>query len=157
MNLVKCYKYFVILLLCFAFSTESVFALNAVITVPAEDPDGVTLKLNKGSYLVKIKGGAMSLFYPINPNYSWIIGVAIGSDVDGGQDYANIGTLYYEPATPVYSQAETERQAVEAAKDNVNGTFLEFYLEEDKEVRFWVSDFDYSDNSGMVKLQIRSI
>lgn len=133
-----------------------VFAFEEIITVPAENPEGVTVGLEKGKYLVEIAGGAIALFYPINPNYCWLVGVAVATDVKGGQDQPNIGTLYFEPSPRVYSQSEAERQALEAAEDKFNGTYLRFTLEEDKRVRFWVSDFDYTDNSGMVKLRIIS-
>lgn len=147
------FVFFLYSILC----SGSLFAFEGIITVPAESPQGVTVDLEKGKYLVEIAGGAISLFYPINPNYCWLIGVAIGKDVEGGQDESNIGTLYFEPDPPVDSQAKAEQQALEATKENVSGTYLRFSLEEDKEVRFWVSDFDYTDNSGMIKLRILSI
>lgn len=137
--------------------TPFLFAFEETITIPAENPQGVTLDLKEGEYIVKIEGGAMALFYPINPNYKWLIGVAVGTDVKGYQDEPNIGTLYFEPDPPVYTQAEAEQQVIEAAKENTGGAFLRFTLKEDKGVRFWVSDFDYTDNSGMVKLKIRSV
>lgn len=139
------------------FSAPYLFAFEETITIPAENPQGVTLDLKKGEYIVKIEGGAMTLFYPINPNYHWLIGVAAGTDVKGYQDEPNIGTLYFEPEPPVYNQAEAEKQAIKATKENIGGTFLRLTLKEDKRVRFWVSDFDYTDNSGMVKLKIRSV
>lgn len=140
-----------------AFCSGTLLAFEEIITVPAEDPEGVTVDLEKGRYLVEIAGGAIALFYPINPNYRWLIGVAVGKNVNGYQDEPNLGTLYFEPEPAVYSQVEAEQQALEAAKENLGWTYLRFDLEEDKTIRFWVSDFDYTDNSGMVKLKIRSI
>lgn len=137
--------------------TGSLFAFEEEITVPAENTEGVVVSLKKGEYIVNITGGAIALFYPINPNYRWLIGVAVGTDAEGGQDQPNIGTIYYEPYPPVHSQAECERQALAAAKEKLKGTYLRFILNDDKNVRFWVSDFDYTDNSGMVKLKISSI
>ncbi|MCX5713244.1 MAG: hypothetical protein NT033_00180 [Candidatus Omnitrophica bacterium] len=133
------------------------FAYEEVVTVPSENPAGVTLDLEKGEYIVTIEGGAISLFYPINPNYRWLIGVAIGTDAEGGQDEPNIGTVYFDPTSPVLTQAEAERQALAAVKEKLKGTYLRFTLNGNKNVRFWVSDFDYTDNSGMVKLKVRSI
>jgi len=150
-------KFIFVLFLYSAFCSGALLAFEEIITVPAESPQGITLDLEKGEYIVEIAGGAIALFYPINPNYCWLIGLAVGTDVGGAQDEPNIGTLYFEPDPPVYSQAEAERQALEATKENVSGTYLRFALEGDKKVRFWVSDFDYTDNSGMVKLKIRSI
>jgi len=139
------------------FSYNTLFAFEETITIPAENPEGITVDLEKGQYIAEIEGGAIALFYPINPNYCWLIGVAVGTDVKGGQDQPNIGTLYFEPYPPVYNQAEAERQAKEAVKQNTTGTYLRFTLDEDKTVRFWVSDFDYTDNSGMIKLKVSSI
>lgn len=150
-------KFILIFFLYSLFSCAALFAFEETITVPAESPQGVTVDLKKGEYIVEIAGGAMALFYPINPNYCWLIGVAAGTGVRGSQDKPDIGTLYFEPKPPVYSQAEAEEQALGAAKEKLSGTYLKFTLQEDKIVRFWVSDFDYTDNSGMVKLRIRSI
>jgi len=147
---------FIFLLCLFSFiATASAF--EEVITIPAENPQGVTLDLKEGKYIAKIEGGAMALFFPINPNYRWLVGVAAGTDVAGGQDYPNIGTIYFDPDPPVYSQAEAERQAISAVQDNLSSTYLYFTLKENKKVRFWVSDFDYTDNSGMVKIRIQSV
>ena len=137
--------------------SSALYAFEQTITVPAENPQGVEIDLPKGEYIVRIEGGAITLCYPINPNYKWLIGVAVGTDVEGHQDAPNIGTLYFEPNPPVRNQAEAESQAIQAAKENVPGTSLRFTLAENKKVRFWVSDYDYSDNSGMVKLKISSI
>lgn len=136
-------------------STEPVFAFEKTIVIPAESPQGVEVELKKGGYTVIIEGGAIALFYPINPNYRWMIGIAVGIDVEGYQDKPNIGTLYFEPNPAAHSQTEAEQQAVKAAAGRLAGTLLEFVLAEDKKVRFWVSDFDYSDNSGMIKLRIQ--
>jgi hypothetical protein len=145
------------LLMLSLFMAGSVFAFEEEITVPAESPGGVVINLKKGEYIITITGGAIALFYPINPNYRWLIGVAVGTDVDGGQDMPNIGMLYYEPTPPVHTQSEAERQALAAVKEKLRGTYLKFTLNEDMNVRFWVGDFDYTDNSGMVKLKISSI
>jgi len=150
-------RFIFIMTLHLVFYAGALFAFEETVTVPAESPEGVTVDLEKGQYVVEIEGGAISLFYPINPNYRWLIGVAVGTDVEGGQDEPNIGTIYFEPHPPVYTQAEAEQQAQQAIKENLTGTYLRFTLKEDKTVRFWVNDFDYSDNSGMVKLKIRSI
>jgi len=150
-------RYIFTIFLCLILFVGTLFAFEEIITIPAENPQGVTVELEKGKYVVEIYGGAITLFYPINPNYRWLIGVAVGTDVEGGQDKPNIGTLYFEGEVPVYNQAEVERQALEAVKENLSGTRLTFAIDEDKEVRFWVSDFDYTDNSGMIKLKIRSI
>lgn len=147
---------FVFLLYTFIL-TPVLFAFEEIITVPAENPQGVELDFKKGGYTVKIAGGAMTLFYPINPNYHWLIGAAIGTDTAGYQDEPNIGTLYFEPNIPVHSQAEAEQQAIKAAEEKAAGTSLSFTLTEDKKIRFWVSDFDYTDNTGMVKLKIQKI
>ena len=136
---------------------SALYALEQTITVPAEKPQGIEVDLPKGEYVVKIEGGAIALCYPINPNYKWLIGVAVGTDVEGHQDVPNMGTLYFEPNPPVRNQAEAESQALQAVKENTPGTSLKFTLTENKKVRFWASDYDYSDNSGMVKLKVSSI
>ena len=137
--------------------SSTLYAFEQTITVPAENPQGVEVDLPKGEYIARIEGGAITLYYPINPNYRWLIGIAVGTDVEGGQDYPNIGTIYFEPDPPARNQTEAERQAIQAAKEDMPGTSLKFTLTENKKVRFWVSDYDYSDNSGMVKLRIVSI
>jgi hypothetical protein len=147
----------IIFLILALFATGSVFAFEEVITVPAETPQGITLDLEKGEYIVTVEGGAIALFYPINPNYRWLIAVSVGTDARGGQDEPNIGIIYFEPSPPVHTQAEAEEKAMAAVKENLKGTSLRFILNEDKKVRFWVSDYDYSDNSGMIKLKIRSV
>ena len=144
-------------LLFIFFFAGNLFAFEETITVPAENPDGVVIDLEKGEYTVTITGGAIALFYPINPNYRWLIGVAVGTDVEGGQDQPNIGMVYFKPNPAVYTQTEAEAQALTAAKESMAGTCLKFSLENNRKVRFWVSDFDYTDNSGMVKLKIRSV
>lgn len=150
-------KVIFIMFIYLAFHPKVLFAFEKIVIIPAEKPEGVTINLEKGEYIAKIEGGAIALFYPINPNYQWLVGVAVGTDVQGGQDEPNLGTLYFEPYPRVYSQAEAERKALEATEESQEGTYLRFFLEKNKEVRFWVSDFDYTDNSGMVKLKIRSI
>ena len=144
----------ILFLIILFFLAGALYAFEEVITLPAEDPQGVTLDLEKGEYLVTIEGGAITLFYPINPNYRWLVGAAIGTDVEGGQDQPNIGTIYFEPNPPVHTQAEAQKQALAAVKERLEGTSLRFTLTEDKKMRFWVSDFDYTDNSGMIKLKV---
>ncbi|MDD5174144.1 MAG: hypothetical protein PHV48_04895 [Candidatus Omnitrophica bacterium] len=150
-------KKIIVFMLLLLFASEPVFAFSRVITVPAENSKGVVLDLEKGKYAVAIEGGAIALFYPINPNYRWLISVSIGTDADGGQDQPNIGIVYFEPDPPVHTQAMAEEQALKAVKENLSETPLSFILNENKKVRFWISDYDYSDNSGMVKLRISSI
>ena len=58
---------------------SALYALEQTITVPAEKPQGIEVDLPKGEYVVKIEGGAIALCYPINPNYKWLIGVAVGT------------------------------------------------------------------------------
>jgi hypothetical protein len=137
--------------------TVSAVAFEDSITIPAESSQGVVLSLEKGSYSVAYKAGAISLVYPINPNYCWLIGVAIGKEGSGGQDAPDIGTIYFQPRHDVFSQYEAEQLALEAAKGGHLGLQLNFVLDEDSNVRFWISDFDYTDNSGMIKLQIKSL
>ena len=151
-NILINFVFLITLLFC-----GNVFAVDEIITVPAEQPQGVTLDLKKGEYLVQIAGGAIALSYPINPHYQWLVGVAVGTDVKGFQDDPNLGTVYFDPKPAVYTQAEAEAKALKAVKDHVGGTFLRFTLKENKTVRFWVNDFDYSDNSGMIKLNISSV
>lgn len=150
---------FTLLVLSFLnFSILSPRTLSAfdetIITVPAEEEKGVTLELEKGEYLVTFAAGAITLFYPINPHYSWLISTAIGTNVTGGQDEPNLGTIYFKPYPAARSQSEAEAQAAAAEEKNVQGTSLPFTLNEKQTVRFWVSDFDYTDNSGMIKLKI---
>ena len=144
------------LLSCLVLHANITFAFDRTITIPAESSKGIELDMPKGQYIAKIEGGAITLSYPINTNYRWLVAVAVGTDIEGGQDYPNIGTVYFDPDPPVRSQAEAEEQAVKAAKEDVTGTSLKFSLQEDKKVRFWVSDYDYSDNNGMVKLRVYS-
>lgn len=145
------------LILCLFLFPACLYAFEQTITVPAEKPQGVEVDLPKGEYIVRIEGGAITLCYPINPNYKWLVGVVVGTDVEGHQDAPNIGTLYFEPNPTVRNQAEAEQQAIQAVKENMPGTSLKFTLTENKKVRFWVSDYDYSDNNGMIKLKISSV
>ena len=137
------------------FSANVSFALEKSIIIPAEDPQGVVVDLEPGEYTAKIAGGAIAICYPINPNYRWLIGVAVGADVEGGQDEPNLGTLYFEPDPAVYTQTEAQEQVLAAVQQRLPGTYLKFSLKENRKVRFWVSDFDYTDNSGMIKLKIQ--
>jgi hypothetical protein len=135
----------------------SAFAFEDIITIPAESSQGVVLSLKQGSYSVSYQAGAISLVYPINPNYCWLVGAAIGKKSNGGQDSPDIGTIHYQPRPAVFSQYEAEQFALEAAKGGHLGLQFDFVLDEDSDVRFWISDFDYTDNTGMIKLQIKSL
>lgn len=148
--------FFIVVYLCGFLYTDT-YAFDETLTVPAEDPSGVVLELEKGEYMCVYNGGAITLSYPINPNYRWRIGVAVGKEADGGQDYPDIGTIYFDPNPSATTQYEAETQAIEAAKEGAIGTWFDFSLSEKTKVRFWVSDYDYSDNSGMIKLKINSI
>lgn len=143
-----------IMVMIFVFLPRLSFAYEKIITIPAESKEGTVVELEQGEYNIELDGGAMAVFYPINPHYCWLAGVAVGTDVEGGQDEPNIGTLYYEPDPKVYSQAEAEQKILEAVRNKVNGTYLQFSLQKYMPVRFWVSDFDYTDNSGMIKVKI---
>jgi hypothetical protein len=136
---------------------QSLLAFEKVITIPAENSNGIVLSMEKGSYIVKYEAGAVALFYPINPHYSWIISIAIGINSLGGQDLPDIGTIYFQPRPAVFSQYEAEELALKAVEEGHQGTYLNFTLLEDADVRFWISDFDYTDNSGMIKLQVKSL
>jgi hypothetical protein len=135
----------------------SAFAFEDSVTIPAESSQGVVLSLREGSYSVSYQAGAISLVYPINPNYCWLVGAAIGKESNGGQDSPDIGTIYFQPRPDVFSQYEAEQLALEAVKGGHLGLQFDFVLDEDSDVRFWISDFDYTDNSGMIKLQIKSL
>ena len=148
--------FFIAVYVC-AFLYTSTYAFEETVTVPVEDPSGVVLELEEGEYMCVYDGGAITLFYPINPNYCWRIGVAVGKEAEGGQDYPDIGTIYFDPYPLATSQYEAEAQAIEAAKEGVVGTWFDFSLSKKTKVRFWVSDYDYSDNSGMIKLKINSM
>jgi hypothetical protein len=148
--------FFIAVCLC-AFFYTSTYAFEETVTVPAESPGGVVLELEEGEYMCEYTGGAITLSYPIHPNYRWLIGVAVGKDAEGGQDDPDIGTLYFDPDPLATSQYEAEAQAIEATKEGAIGTLFEFSISEKTKVRFWVSDYDYSDNSGMIKLKISSL
>lgn len=143
-------------LLCLVLCRAS-YCLDEVLTVPAEDPAGVTIELPAGTYIAQIESGAITLNFPIHPNYCWRYAVVIGTDVKGGQDEGNIGSLYVDPDPKVYTQTEAEKAAIKALKEEKKGTYLAFELKEKKEVRFWVSDYDYSDNSGSLKVRVYSV
>ena len=134
-----------------------VLAFDQTLTVPAEKSEGVVLTLPAGTYKIEIAGGAVALFYPIHPAYNWIYSLCIGSDSTGGQNEPNIGTLYFEPQPKATTQAEAEASALAALKIGREGTLILFSLDEEKSIRFWVSDFDYSDNSGSVRVRIYSV
>lgn len=147
----------IVLAVMFISTCSLSYAFEKVVTVPAQAPEGVTLDLEKGSYVVEFSAGAVSLFFPINPSHCWLVASSVGVKAKGGQDNPDLGTIYFSPQPPVHSQVEAEEKALAAVQDKVSGTSLEFILEEDKTVRFWVSDFDYNDNSGMIKLKIKKI
>jgi hypothetical protein len=136
---------------------KELFAFDQTITIPAEKSEGVVLTLPAGTYKVEIAGGAVALFYPIHPAYNWLYSLCIGTDSIGGQDEPTIGALYFEPQPKVTTQAAAEASALEALKIGREGTSLVFVLDQEKPLRFWVSDFDYSDNSGSVRVRIYSL
>ena len=133
------------------------YSLDEVLTIPAEDPAGVALDLPAGTYVAQIESGGITLHFPIHPNYCWRYALLIGTDVEGGQDEANIGSLYVDPDPKVFTQTEAEKAALKALEEGKKGTYIAFELEEKGTVRFWVSDYDYSDNSGSEKVRIYSI
>ncbi|MFH1503808.1 MAG: hypothetical protein ABIH08_00225 [Candidatus Omnitrophota bacterium] len=149
----KAVKMFMLILI-FSLICSLTYALDKTITIPAEKSQGITMDLPAGDYTAEIAGGAISLFFPIHPHYQWLYGLAIGTDVEGGQDMPNIGTLYFEPKEKVFTQAEAEELALEATTNKQTGTTLSFTLKQDKKVRFWVSDFDYTDNTGSERVRI---
>jgi hypothetical protein len=138
-------------------SAVAAYAFDQTVTIPAEKSEGVVLSLPKGNYKVEVAGGAVALFFPINPEYSWLYSLAIGTDCKGGQDEPNVGTLYVEPQSKATSQADAETAIMQALKEGQTGTKLAFTLKEKKDVRFWVSDFDYSDNMGSERVRIYSV
>lgn len=149
-------------LVCFIFAVlmtagSYVFAFDQTITVPAEESKGVTLDLAQGKYRAVLAGGAVSLFLPMSPDYRWLLGLSMGVKAAGGQDDPDLGTLYFEPAAKAKTQADAENQALQAVDNGQSGTSLEFTLGKDSQVRFWVSDFDYTDNSGMIKVRVYTI
>ncbi len=146
-----------VIFLLFVLSATILYAYDETITIPAEKSEGIVITLPKGTYKVEAAGGAMALFFPINPNYSWIYTLVVGTDCKGGQDEPNIGTLYVEPETKMPSQADAEKVILQYLKEGKAGTSLEFTIKETKDVRFWVSDFDYSDNTGSERVRIYAI
>lgn len=147
---------FVFLFISLLFS-YNVYALNEVVTVPAEDPAGVTLDLPAGTYIAQVESGGITLHFPIHPDYCWRYAVLIGTNVKGGQDEANIGKLYVDPSPKVFTQTEAEKAAVAALKEEKKGTYIAFELPHPATIRFWVSDYDYSDNSGSEKVRVYSV
>ncbi len=131
-------------------------AFDQTFTVPAEKSEGIVLAMPAGTYKAEAAGGVVAFFFPINPNYSRLYGLAAGADCKGGQDEPNIGTLYAEPEPKMISQADAETVILQALKEGQAGAKLEFTLKEEKNVRFWVSDFDYSDNMGSERVRIYS-
>ena len=152
-------KIWSIVIVCImALTVSSVcYSLDEVVTIPAEDPQGVTLDLPAGTYVAQIESGAITLHFPIHPNYCWRFAALIGVDVEGGQDEPNIGSLYFDPEPKVYTQTEAEKAALAGLEEGKKGTFVVFELKESETVRLWVSDFDYSDNIGSEKVRIYSI
>ncbi len=145
-----------IIVALFAFS-GTCYALDEVLTIPAEEPGGVTIELPKGTYVAQIESGAVALHFPIHPKYRWLYACLIGTDAAGGQDEANIGSLYVDPDPVVTTQTRAEEAALAALKENKKGTYVAFELQERTEVRFWLSDYDYSDNTGSEKVRVYSI
>ncbi|MBU4488570.1 MAG: hypothetical protein KKI13_05850 [Candidatus Omnitrophica bacterium] len=133
------------------------YSLDEIVTVPAEDSAGVEVEIPAGTYIAQIESGGITLHFPIHPNYCWLYAVSIGTGVRGGQDEANIGTLYVQPEPKVFTQVEAEKAALKALKEQKKGTYLAFELKQKETVRFWVSDYDYSDNSGSVKVRVYSV
>lgn len=148
--------FFIAVSVCALFYT-SAYAFEKTVTISAEDSGGVVLELEAGEYYCAYDSGAITLSYPINPNYCWRVGAAVGIDAEGGQDYPDIGVIYFDPDPPVASQSKAEAQAIEAARQGAIGTWIDFSLSKKTKVRLWVSDYDYSDNSGMIKLKITSM
>lgn len=132
-------------------------ALEEELTIPAEDPKGVTLKLPKGRYRAEIAGGAITLFFPIHPQYCWLYALCIGTKGEGGEEEPDIGTLYSEPNPKALTQAEAEKMAMEAVKHRDAGSSIDFDLNKEQTVRFWVSDFDYTDNMGSERVRVYSL
>lgn len=133
------------------------YSLDEVVTIPAEDPAGVTLELPAGTYVAQIESGAVALHFPIHPNYCWRYAVLIGTGVKGGQEEADIGSLYVDPDPKVFTQTKAEEAALKALEEEKKGTYVVFELKEKETVRFWLSDYDYSDNSGSEKVRVYSI
>lgn len=150
-------KMFFVILLFGALMQATGYAYEETITVAAEKPEGIVLNLPAGTYRAEVDGGAVALFFPIHPHYGWLYSLAVGTDCEGGQDEPGIGTIYVEPEPRVSSQADAEEIILKALGEGQIGTSLEFTLPEGKEVRFWVSDFDYSDNAGSERVKIYSL
>jgi len=143
-----------VLIVVLLFSFGICYALDEIITVPAENPEGVTLELPPGTYIAQIESGAVALHFPIHPDYRWVYTMLIGTGVKGGQDKANIGNLFVDPKPKVLTQAEAEKAALKALKDGKSGTYVAFELKQKDTVRFWVSDYDYSDNTGSERVRV---
>lgn len=133
------------------------YSLDEVVTIPAEDPAGVTLELPAGTYVAQIESEAVALHFPVHPNYCWRYAALIGTGVEGGQDEANIGSLYVDPDPKVFTQTGAEKAALKTLAEDKKGTYVAFELKKKETVRFWVSDYDYSDNSGPEKVRVYSI
>ena len=132
-------------------------ALEETVTVPAEEPTGIIVELPSGKYTAQIESGAVALHFPIHTDYRWLYAVSIGTGVDGEQDEPNIGRLYTDPEPAVFTQTEAEEAAIAALKEEKEGTKINFQIENTSKVRFWISDYDYSDNTGSLKVKIMSI
>ena len=128
-----------------------------IITVSANDPKGVVLKLPPGNYAAEVSGGAIALWGHGHPHYRWVYGLVVGTGVSGGTEEPNLGSLYVDPSPSAYTSGAAENAVLEAVKKGEEGTLLNFTLKTDSEVRFWVSDFDYSDNEGQEKVRIYSV
>lgn len=148
-----------VLIIAFSFiiSTDALSEHESLAIVRAGDPGGTVVSLEAGRYRAEIERGVVSRAHPGHPDYYWFVDVAIGVDVAGGQDMPNIGRVYFDPEPPVFAIPEAERQLRAAVKEKAEGTSLEFVLEEAKEVRFWIRDFDYTDNIRESWVWIRSV
>ena len=129
-------------------------AFDEEVIIPADDPEGVVLNLPAGSYVAEVAGGAITLWNPDHPHYRWVYGLVVGTSSEGGIDEPNIGSLYVDISPLALGLEEAEKAILEALKRGEEGTSLNFTLEADSEVRFWVSDFDYTDNEGQEKVRI---
>lgn len=144
------------LLSLISFSSINVYCLDETVTIPAEDPNGVAIELPPGNYTAEIESGAISLYFPIHPDYCWTFTASIGLNDKGGQEEPTIGQLYVEAEQKMMTQLEAEREALKALKEGREGTQVKFELKEKSMVRFWVNDYDHTDNSGSEKVRVHS-
>lgn len=125
-----------------------------LLTIPAEVPGGIEVELEEGHWRAEVAGGAVTLWYPFHPQYQWVWGLSVARHARGGSDIPDLGTLFVDQVEHLTSQAATEQVAMEALQAGVDGTVLIFELEKKCKVRFWVGDFDYSDNSGFLRVKV---